>query len=134
MNVGKNIILNLLLKKILIIYTQNKAINNEKKDKDLSSEKSEKENKEKIEKENYEKAAETYNTLKKYLISTCIKIEENFNKIYSVPAKENKSISQLQNKNEEEDKENEEIIKKIKILKIIIRIKMRLMVLHIFLY
>ena len=69
-------------------------------------------------KEAYEKSLETYNTLKKYLISTCIKIEESFTKIYSTQenksTSQNKSISQMQNKNEGEDKENEDILKKIK--------------------
>ena len=55
----------------------------------------------------YEKSSETYNKLKKYLISACIKIEENFKKLY--PENENTAniyndMHKLQNKNEEGDK------------------------------
>ena len=75
-----------------------------------------------MEKMEYEKSLETYNKLKKYLISTCIKIEENFKKLY-YPENENianiyNDMYKLQNKNEEGDKLKTEILKKINEYKI----------------
>ena len=94
---------------------QNKAKEEKEKEKEKDKEKENEQNKKEGNNSDYEKSLEIYNKLRKYLISTCIKIEENFNKIYSPDGNNNnQDMATLQNKNEEDDKENEEILKKIK--------------------
>ena len=68
-----------------IINNKNEKLNKETEKKNNEENLSEdKEKKEEIQKEKevYAKSLEKYNILKKYLISTCIKIEESFTKIY----------------------------------------------------